>query len=66
MFMAGRFLLGFGSAMMSSPQYIAEVAPAHLRGWLVGIFGSFFQVGSILILAAMVGFTNLSDTNNRQ
>lgn len=30
MFMAGRFFLGFGSAIMSSPQYMAEVAPAHV------------------------------------
>lgn len=66
MFMAGRFLLGFGSAIMSSPQYMAEVAPAHLRGRLVGIFGSFFQVGSVITLAAMVGFTDLSNSNNWQ
>lgn len=61
--MAGRFFLGFGSAIMSSPQYMAEVAPAHLRGRLVGIFGSCFQVGSVLMLAAMVGFTDLSNNN---
>jgi MFS family permease len=66
MFMAGRFFLGFGSAIMSSPQYMAEVSPAHLRGRLVGIFGSCFQVGSVLMLAAMVGFTDLSDNNNWQ
>ena len=66
MFMAGRFFLGFGSSIMSSPQYMAEVAPAHLRGRLVGIFGSFFQVGSVMMLGAMVGFTDLSDTNNWQ
>ena len=66
MFMAGRFLLGFGSAIMSSPQYMAEVSPAHLRGRLVGIFGSCFQVGSALTLAAMVGFTDLSNNNNWQ
>lgn len=31
-FMAGRFFMGFGTAMMSSSQYMAEVAPVHLRG----------------------------------
>jgi MFS family permease len=31
-FMAGRFLLGFGSALMSAPQYMAEIAPVHMRG----------------------------------
>lgn len=64
MFMAGRFLLGFGSSIMSSPQYMAEVAPAHLRGRLVGIFGACFQVGSLAMLGGMIGFAGDSDTNN--
>ncbi|KAJ2907248.1 sugar transporter [Zalerion maritima] len=55
--MAGRFVLGFGTALCSAPQYIAEVAPIHLRGRLVGIFGACFQVGSLIMLAAMMGFT---------
>ncbi|KAJ9137145.1 Sugar transporter [Pleurostoma richardsiae] len=56
-FMVGRFLLGFGSSMCSAPQYMAEIAPPHLRGRLVGIFGACFQVGSIIMTAAMMGFT---------
>ncbi|CZR67805.1 related to lactose permease [Phialocephala subalpina] len=59
MFMAGRFFLGFGSALMSSPQYIGEVAPAHLRGRLMGIFGSCFQVGSLVMNGAMIGFAKI-------
>jgi hypothetical protein len=59
MFMAGRFFLGFGSALMSSPQYMAEVAPAHLRGRLVGIFGACFQVGSLAMNGALIGFSNI-------
>lgn len=55
--MVGRFLLGFGSSMASAPQYMAEVAPLHLRGRLVGFFGTWFQVGSLIISGAMVGFT---------
>lgn len=55
--MIGRFLLGFGSSMASAPQYMAEVAPVHLRGRLVGFFGTWFQVGSMIISGAMVGFT---------
>lgn len=55
--MVGRFLLGFGSSMASAPQYMAEVAPLHLRGRLVGFFGTWFQVGSLVISGAMVGFT---------
>lgn len=64
MFMAGRFLLGFGSAIMSSPQYMAEIAPAHLRGRLVGLFGACFQIGSLAMTAGMMGFTKMSDNNN--
>ncbi|KAJ4985439.1 sugar transporter [Stagonosporopsis vannaccii] len=65
-FMAGRFFLGFGSALMSSPQYIAEVAPAHLRGRIVGLFGACFQLGSIAMNAGMIGTASMakSDTNN--
>ncbi|POS77460.1 sugar transporter [Diaporthe helianthi] len=55
--MVGRFLLGFGSSMASAPQYVAEVAPLHLRGRLVGFFGTFFQFGSVLMIGAMTGFT---------
>jgi len=62
MFMAGRFLLGFGSALMSSPQYMGEVAPAHLRGRLVGLFGACFQVGSLAMNGALIGFTKV-DSN---
>lgn len=55
--MVGRFLLGFGSSMASAPQYMAEIAPVHMRGRLVGFFGTWFQVGSLIISGAMVGFT---------
>ncbi|KAJ8109089.1 hypothetical protein OPT61_g7712 [Boeremia exigua] len=65
-FMAGRFCLGFGSALMSSPQYIAEVAPVHLRGRIVGLFGACFQIGSMAMTAGMIGTTRMSEneTNN--
>lgn len=56
-FMVGRFLLGFGTSMCSAPQYMAEIAPVHLRGRLVGIFGACFQVGSLAMTGAMMGFT---------
>ncbi|KAA8572178.1 hypothetical protein EYC84_002089 [Monilinia fructicola] len=59
MFMAGRFFLGFGSALMSSPQYVAEVAPTHLRGRLVGLFGACFQVGSLCMNAGLIGLANI-------
>ncbi|KAK7740493.1 hypothetical protein SLS53_005336 [Cytospora paraplurivora] len=55
--MVGRFLLGFGSSMASAPQLMAEIAPVHLRGRLVGFFGTWFQFGSIIMIGAMTGFT---------
>lgn len=58
-FMAGRFFMGFGSAMLSSSQYMGEIAPVHLRGLLVGIFGACFQIGSLSMTAAMIGITKI-------
>ncbi|KAJ5158594.1 Major facilitator superfamily domain general substrate transporter [Penicillium coprophilum] len=63
MFMAGRFFLGFGSALMSSSQYIGEISPLHLRGLMVGFFGACFQVGSLAMLGAMIGLTELPGNN---
>ncbi|KAB5515539.1 general substrate transporter [Coniochaeta sp. 2T2.1] len=56
-FMVGRFLLGFGTSLCSAPQYMAEIAPVHLRGRLVGVFGACFQIGSIVMIGAMMGFS---------
>jgi MFS family permease len=63
MFMAGRFFLGFGSALMSAPQYMGEVSPAHLRGRLVGLFGACFQIGSLGMGAALIGFNSMKGNN---
>lgn len=57
--MAGRFFMGFGSALMSNSQYMAEVSPTHWRGRIVGIFGACFQVGSIAMNAAMMGTSTI-------
>lgn len=62
-FMAGRFILGFGSALMSSSQYMAEIAPLHMRGRLVGIFGACFQVGSVVFLAVMNAFSHIENVS---
>ncbi|KAJ6019043.1 hypothetical protein N7522_001110 [Penicillium canescens] len=59
MFMAGRFFMGFGTALMSSSQYIGEISPVHLRGRMVGFFGACFQVGSLTMLGAMIGLSTL-------
>ncbi|KAE9363922.1 MFS sugar transporter-like protein [Stipitochalara longipes BDJ] len=60
MFMAGRFFLGFGSALMSQPQYIGEVAPTHLRGRLVGLYGACFQFGSVFMSAGLIGLGTMT------
>ncbi|KAL1608001.1 hypothetical protein SLS60_002940 [Paraconiothyrium brasiliense] len=61
MFMAGRFILGFGSTLVAScsPQYMAEIAPVHLRGRLVGVMGATFHIGSIIMDAALIGFSQM-------
>lgn len=53
----GRLILGFGTALCTAPQYVAEVAPVHLRGRIVGIFGACFQVGSMMMLGVMMALT---------
>ncbi|KAH6683582.1 general substrate transporter [Plectosphaerella plurivora] len=53
--MFARWLLGFATALCTSAQYIAEVAPSHLRGNIVGVFGAFFQVGSLGIIGILMG-----------
>ncbi|CAG8886939.1 unnamed protein product [Penicillium egyptiacum] len=64
MFMAGRFFMGFGTSLMSSSQYIGEISPIHLRGVMVGFFGACFQVGSLGIMGAMIGLTELPGNNS--
>ncbi|KAL4765423.1 putative MFS sugar transporter protein [Aspergillus foveolatus] len=58
-FMAGRFFMGFGTALMSSSQYMGEISPTHLRGLLVGIFGACFQIGSLCMSAALIGINKM-------
>ncbi|HEY5914486.1 MAG TPA: sugar porter family MFS transporter [Verrucomicrobiae bacterium] len=50
-FIAFRFLggIGIGIASMSTPMYIAEIAPAHLRGRLVSV-NQIAIVGGILLV----------------
>lgn len=55
--MIGRFILGFGTGLCTAPQYIAEVAPVHLRGRIVGVFGACFQVGSLVMTGVMMALT---------
>ncbi|KAL4908011.1 hypothetical protein BDW74DRAFT_166575 [Aspergillus multicolor] len=65
-FMAGRFFMGFGTALMSSSQYMGEIAPTHLRGLLVGIFGACFQIGSLCMNAALIGINKMEGKGDLQ
>jgi sugar porter (SP) family MFS transporter len=49
-FLAARFLggLGIGGSSVLGPVYIAELAPAHIRGRLVGTFQIMIVVGILL------------------
>ncbi|KAJ5096203.1 hypothetical protein NUU61_005559 [Penicillium alfredii] len=47
---AGRFMmgLGIGQAGIVAPTYLAEIAPSHARGLLVGIFGMSEYIGIVV------------------
>lgn len=56
MFLGGRFLTGLGSgcAGASAKSYLAEMAPAHLRGAYMGFLNSFYYVGQMAATGMMV------------
>ncbi|KAF2466657.1 general substrate transporter [Lindgomyces ingoldianus] len=49
-FLAGRFVLGFGVAFcnVSAPIYVGEIAHPVWRGTMMGVYNSFWSVGSIV------------------
>lgn len=53
----GRFVLGFGVAIMtvSAPAYVTEIAPAHWRGRMVGVYNNGWNGGSIPAAAICYG-----------
>lgn len=42
---------------------MAEIAPVHLRGRIVGIFGACFQIGSVMMNGVMIGFSTWTTSN---
>ncbi|TFK27739.1 general substrate transporter [Coprinopsis marcescibilis] len=56
MFLGGRFLTGLGAACAgaSAKSYLAEMAPAHLRGAYMGFLNSFYYVGQMSATGMMV------------
>lgn len=49
-FIAGRVLIGIGQgmALTAGPVYIGEMAPAHIRGYIMAFWQLFYSVGSFL------------------
>jgi len=56
MFLAGRFVTGFGSscAGSSAKSFIAELSPPQDRGLYIGLLNSFFYVGQITATGMMI------------
>ncbi|KAI8721863.1 hypothetical protein NCS52_00328900 [Fusarium sp. LHS14.1] len=61
MFLAGRYVLGFGVAFcnVSAPVYVGEMAHPVWRGVLMGVYNSFWSVGSITASWVVYGSHNL-------
>ncbi|KAF7929972.1 uncharacterized protein EAE97_009569 [Botrytis byssoidea] len=56
MFLAGRFVLGFGVSFccVSAPCYVSEMAHPAWRGTLTGLYNTTWYIGSILISSGFV------------
>ncbi|PLB55754.1 putative MFS monosaccharide transporter [Aspergillus steynii IBT 23096] len=57
MFLGGRFVLGFGVCFcnVTAPVYVSELAHPVWRGTLMGMYNSFWHIGSILAAWVIYG-----------
>ncbi|KAH8746920.1 general substrate transporter [Diaporthe sp. PMI_573] len=57
MFIAGRVLMGLGKgiSMNNGPTYIAELAPAKIRGVMLSLWQLWFTIGAFLVYWAAYG-----------
>jgi sugar porter (SP) family MFS transporter len=64
MFLAGRFILGFGVSFccVSAPCYVSEMAHPHWRGTMTGIYNCLWYIGSIV--ASWVVYGSALQTSN--
>lgn len=62
MFMAGRFLLGFGVSFccVSAPCYVSEMAHPIWRGTLTGLYNCTWYIGSIVAAWVVYGCSSLT------
>jgi sugar porter (SP) family MFS transporter len=56
--------IGIGGSSVLGPVYLAELAPAHLRGRLVGLFQIDIVIGILLAYASNYAVAQLIDGNN--
>ena len=66
MFMAGRFILGFGVAISASagPAYVSEMAHPAYRGTMTGIYNTFYFIGGIPGTFVPYGTSYITGTNS--
>ncbi|KAF2442364.1 general substrate transporter [Karstenula rhodostoma CBS 690.94] len=64
MFIAGRFIVGFGLglAQVSTPTLVAETAPVQWRGFALGLYYAFWGVGTLVASGVCYGTQNMSST----
>jgi MFS family permease len=57
MFIAGRFIVGFGLglAQVSTPTLVAETAPVEWRGFALGLYYAFWGVGTLIASGVCYG-----------
>ncbi|OJJ45259.1 hypothetical protein ASPZODRAFT_119430 [Penicilliopsis zonata CBS 506.65] len=57
MFVVGRIILGFGSAItgVAGPVYLSETFPSRWRAWGVGILNDFYYVGALIAAGITLG-----------
>lgn len=62
MFIAGRFIVGFGLglAQTSTPTLVAETAPVEWRAFALGIYYAFWGVGTLIASGVCYGVSQSS------
>ena len=60
MFIAGRFIVGFGLglAQVSTPTLVAETAPVQWRGFALGLYYAFWGVGTLIASGVCYGVSS--------
>lgn len=64
MFVLGRIILGFGSAIqgIAGGVYLSETFPARWRAWGVGLLNDFYYVGALLAAGITLGTSTWDST----